>query len=782
MDFMTAEVVYGVAAAGVAGAVLVVASIFASRETTFEEAVLKNRKKDPILQELLSSSKPNKNKSSDQKKKTNNANNKTSKKRSSVGRSPSRTVPVVSVEPPSCQTSVVETQEITDRVDGAAVIESLVLDSNASTATPKHEGHVEFKVVNEIVSLDEEMEEQLFKRKIEENKKPRKPILTNKGEAKKSGKEDGSLEQLVNKPSRGNSFETVHPKDDYELMKSKDPSSPNARSPAKQFNGFPAEGETTSAPVVVGDIKKKDKKSKPITKQFSQDLFEGMSPAKLIEVVKSLALNDQEVQLLVNELLNRDSNGETSWSSKSDPTTALKKSLTEAESLLKTEKSNLESTLIRVKELREELAAEKKMTIASQQHSRRLDQELAKSSAYILQLKNEVNALNANFQSKKSEEVAALNRLQDENRRLKDIISKFESERQSLEAIPRLKQELEQLRTERHQTNAALKQLTEENHALKDHVQSLSNSRQHEEHALRQQLADLSQQLKEKDHASSSAMKDLQDVNAKLVVVESQHQSRVKELEKSLQDSRHSLDDANKKVDGLVAEKKRLNETMSSLEGRAGEVKSLQSRLDEKENEINRLQGLLKESQHAKSEVESSLSRMMDEVKELQRKSNDENFVPKQHLEQKDQELKSISSERESLAREVSSLKKSLSILESQVSSVTSLVSKSLPETTSATLVASVETLLNSLQNQTPSQDSNELQSVRQQLEDQIEVNRKLERDIDSFKASLKSTVSTLFLANDDNDETNIFLFYRMVLSNKLKTRQEKNKRFGVNN
>ena len=530
---------------------------------------------------------------------------------------------------------------------------------------------------------------------------------------------------MVNKPSRGNSFDIHPPKDDYELIKSKDPSSPSHRSKSPvHFNGFPE--DVTSAPVVVGDVKKKQHKKQTVSKQFSQDILETMSPAKLVETVKQLALNEQEIQVLVNELLNREGeDASSSWSSKNDPQTALKKSLAETEAALRTERSNLESTLIRVKELREELALERKQSVSARETAKRLETELAKSAVYIQQMKQDISSLNSSLQTKKNEEMAVVTRLQEENRRLKEVVNKFEAERES---IPRLKQELDQLRSERQQSNSLMKQLKEENHNFKEHVQSLTNSLQQEEYSLKQKLNELANQLKDKDQAACSANKDLQEANSKLLQLDSQYKSQMQELTASLTQTQSALEAVNNKINDLTSENEQLKHKLNSLEGSASEVNSLQLTLDEKVKEIERLLSLLKESEEEKKQMESALNKSQVDL------------VSKQELDEKEKELKAVEAVKESLSQEVSSLKKSLSDLESTVSSVTRLVSKSFPETTPASLVPSLESLLKSLHSQPTNENQEELVSVRQQLQEQMDVNVRLQQDLDS----LKTTVSCL--------------------------------------
>lgn len=79
------------------------------------------------------------------------------------------------------------------------------------TVTP--DPHVEFKVANEVVPLDEEHDQQLAKRQVHADERPKKPILTKRNESE-------PVADTRTQIGRCNSFEVVHPKDEYELIKS----------------------------------------------------------------------------------------------------------------------------------------------------------------------------------------------------------------------------------------------------------------------------------------------------------------------------------------------------------------------------------------------------------------------------------------------------------------------------------------------------------------------------------------------------------------------------------
>ena len=167
---MEPAVLFGGAAVAAAFVVLLVVTLLFSRKTvSFEEAVLQPRKLQHAAAARPKKVEARKEKKSDYKKKTGK----------------------------KCDEDEVDRQSATV--------------TTAVTVTPDQ--HVDFKVANEVVPLDEEHEQQLAKRQVHADERPKKPILTKRNDCEPPADSHTQID-------RCNSFEVVHPKDEYELIKS----------------------------------------------------------------------------------------------------------------------------------------------------------------------------------------------------------------------------------------------------------------------------------------------------------------------------------------------------------------------------------------------------------------------------------------------------------------------------------------------------------------------------------------------------------------------------------
>ena len=125
------------------------------------------------------------------------------------------------------------------------------------------------------------------------------------------------------------------------------------------------------------------------------------------------------------------------------------------------ESSNLQAAQARLRELRQEFANEKTRNSTIHQAAERFRLEVQRQQLLIQQLTErhdvEVKALQSNLQSTMNDLQSKVNEernlvlAREEIKRLKELIKKLESERSSLESIPRLKHEIEQLVSERSQ-------------------------------------------------------------------------------------------------------------------------------------------------------------------------------------------------------------------------------------------------------------------------------------------------------------------------------------------
>lgn len=135
-----------------------------------------------------------------------------------------------------------------DEVDGES-------EPVVATATEPDQ-HVEFSVANEVVPLDEEHDQQLAKRQVHADERPKKPILLKKSDQSEPAADVRSQAEI----GRCNSFETVHPKDEYELIKSQ-------LTRDQQKPGI-SEEDVRVAEKRFRDVKKKTKSTNKIARKY----------------------------------------------------------------------------------------------------------------------------------------------------------------------------------------------------------------------------------------------------------------------------------------------------------------------------------------------------------------------------------------------------------------------------------------------------------------------------------------------------------------------------------
>lgn len=633
----------------VVSVIVIIVSMFSIRETPFEEAVAnrhqvfdlahdpsfsskkgkdKNKNKERTSKKLkeVKTAKPAKNCSSEPNEEKVDEKKTADEKKAQTA--DEKKAPTAGVKK---QTAVVETLPLSTPVSVPAIEVKLVPPTKNSKNDSKKHDHIEFKVANEVVTLNEEEDQKLSERRLSRDDRPRKPILIRKGNVEKEPLNDSNV-------VRGNSFETVHPKDEFELVMSKQ--SKQCELVDGHINGQ-GDDRVILSINTTNHIGKKQK----IKLQSLSESTPILTSKQLIETVKNLPLTDEEVQLVVNELLNKQSEdgGESNWSSKNDPMTQLKKTLSEKEQALATESSNLQAAQARLRELRQEFAAEKTRNSTIQQTSERLRLEIQRQQLLIQQLTErhdvEIKALQTNLQSKLNDE-RSLAMAREENKRFKELIKKLEAERSNLESIPRLTHEIEQLRSERAQcdrTIASLKSSNEESQRhtalLDEHLQKLVSDRTQEESAREQQVKELRNQLQASESKVQSLLEELQTLQNSKSEDEgrkSQTDQRIKQMETQIQ--------------SLESENSVLKNSLSKREADASQrLTELTNLRQELENEIQ-------------TKLET-ITRLQTELEEERTSRFSSESQKDSRLKSLDEELNRITSENEQVVKTVTELK-----------------------------------------------------------------------------------------------------------------------------
>ena len=451
--------------------------------------------------------------------------------------------------------------------------------------------------------------------------------------------------------------------------------------------------------------------------------------AQLMDMVKSVALTEEESQLVVNEILNTESE---SWSQKNDPLAQLKKSVQEKEAQLRTEAENREALKVRVHELRQELAAQKVQAQTVRSQCQHLQQELLKSQAglraAVEQHRADQQALQLKVRNECSAKAAAgLSRLQDENVRLKELVQKLELDRAALDAIPRLQKEAEQLRNDRQQKEVAIshlkhqhEELVRENNVLKEQLNSLTSSRQQDEFAAKQQIAELQTTVRDRESAAQTVAEELRLVRERLSQVTRDWEHQADDLTRTGAESRRVSDD-NSRLLSQVAESEQL-------------LHQQRIRLQQVEEELSEVRSAFESETAAAA---GKLQSLEQECRDLQKRNSGSDGSEK--LSEAEQRIALLSQEKDVLNDQLSEQKRLVADLQQEKDSIRhSLTSSSIHSDLSQQSLA--QAVNAAIQNQ-----RSELNQSRQELDEQRSRNEQLQREVATFTQSLKQTVSTLF-------------------------------------
>ncbi|XP_016303740.1 ribosome-binding protein 1-like isoform X2 [Sinocyclocheilus anshuiensis] len=371
-----------------------------------------------------------------------------------------------------------------------------------------------------------------------------------------------------------------------------------------------AEEPKTEAPTK----KKTKKKAEPMATVETVNVPQPSPYKNLVSSLKSASFSESETQKLF-EIISKKA-GKDSWqlaSQKGDPLAALKKQLEEKEKQLTAEQGNIAAAKTRVKELTKELSSAKsKMTSVETRMSSELStrgQEIAalqaRMQASYQEHVKETQQLNSKIQSLQEQlengPNAQLARLQQENSILRDALNQATSQAES-----RQNAELAKLRQDCVRLNRELKERTATRHAEEERRKSLETkmaaaeeqlaqtkvSHVEAEQALQKKLDRISEELREAQHGSTifQAQVDAAKEQAKTLT---ELQERMCATETELKDRYEELEILRAQLSQTttVTEEKPSVETEATAQAEIQkEVEQLRSSLKEREGQLTSLE------------------------------------------------------------------------------------------------------------------------------------------------------------------------------------------------
>uniref|UniRef100_A0A672PX98 Ribosome binding protein 1b n=1 Tax=Sinocyclocheilus grahami TaxID=75366 RepID=A0A672PX98_SINGR len=320
-----------------------------------------------------------------------------------------------------------------------------------------------------------------------------------------------------------------------------------------------AEEPKTEAPTK----KKSKKKAEPVATVETVNVPQPSPYKNLVSSLNSASFSESETQKLF-EIISKKA-GKDSWqlaSQKGDPLAALKKQLEEKEKQLTAEQGNVAAAKTRVKELTKELSSAKsKMTSVETRMSSELSargQEIAalqaRMQASYQEHVKETQQLNSKIQSLQEQlengPNAQLARLQQENSILRDALNQATSQaesRQNAELAKfrqdcvRLNRELKERTATQHAEEERRKTLETKMAAAEEQLAQTKVSHVEAEQALQKKLDRISEELREAQHGSTifqaqvdaakEQAKTLTELQERMRATETELKDRCEELE-----------------------------------------------------------------------------------------------------------------------------------------------------------------------------------------------------------------------------------------------------------
>ncbi|XP_063994157.1 ribosome-binding protein 1 isoform X2 [Diachasmimorpha longicaudata] len=551
--------------------------------------------------------------------------------------------------------------------------------------------HVQFEETPQILPPEQPVQEACKGNKKKNKPEKVKPILVNKDE---SPVVVADTIATLNPSPDVNHFDIIHPKDDLELIRSQSKENLSQINQAEPVvNKSPKETPTKSkraskllqkkesletesslqaprpppqtstpaqptaplpaaAPVPLKESSKKNKKKNDILAQIGGEK-DGINVSLLMPLVQKAELSRSEIQILIDQLLNKQLDNpleHSEWTEgRTDPVIKLKKQLAEKEKALTEEHEASVTFQNKLKELRAELNSERsrltqnvkqleealnnKMTEAQTLHTRMqhiLESHAAEKQGFSRQIEQ--------LQAKVNEDAAIIHKMQaDQGQTQGHLQKELNAQRQQLEAqFVQMRENEKALQAQLAQKHVECQELQNVNMTMTQELQATCESSTAEIEMLRQQLAIMQEQFMHAEgqlqHYKETGDR-LQDVARQL---EESHRAQA-DLDLRLKNAHRHEQDIQKQIQSLQGELKivkaeaneasALNGELNKVQGELMKLKSdlshSQSEAKSEAMEITNLRGLLAGKEEELKGVHGEMKMALGEVKKLEVKVDD---------------------------------------------------------------------------------------------------------------------------------------------------------------
>lgn len=401
---------------------------------------------------------------------------------------------------------------------------------------------------------------------------------------------------------------------------------------------------------------------------------------KLLILLKNASLNDDDIQLMIDILLNKQSNG-SEWTKRNDPIALLKKQLQETDSALENEQKLLQTSNAKIKELRQELLHEKSKANTNE---RNLREKINQQQQELQSMHNRMQCTieqhlteRSNLQSKlqqaeqlqkklNEEHNITVQRLQDDKSQLQQALSRLETDqkRSTLE-ITRLQREVEQLLSTREQyetRQAAMQQAQDDLHhqiqQLEEHIQKLISTHKEDEYNYKQHLADMSNKLQQAESSKTALAQDLQNIQTIYNSLESEGiklRQRLEEAEHIAGTKTHEQQQLQKTLEEARKEHVELANCCDQLQSELLQMKN-------KENE--QIENYQKENNKLSDELSNAINKLEKNMQQMEKMIDltEHNKI----LEEREAQIKNLSQQLNDHSFQVNKFKDELKNLKEQ--------------------------------------------------------------------------------------------------------------------
>ncbi|XP_062833895.1 ribosome-binding protein 1 isoform X2 [Anolis carolinensis] len=418
----------------------------------------------------------------------------------------------------------------------------------------------------------------------------------------------------------------------------------------------------------------------------------------LISIVSSMVFGDGEAQQLMEVLTEKAGGAQNPWlmaTQKSDPVAVLKRQLEEKEKLLTMEQENATAAKAKLRELTKDLTSEKAKTTTletkwkeqQQTHEQEMSAIQARMQASYQDHQTETQNLQEKIRTLQEQlengPNTQLARLQQENSILRDALNQATSQTESKQntELAKLRQECSKLSKELTEKIEILQQVEDQKKALEMKAVDFE-----------EQICQLQISQKEKE---APLQKSLDEISEELCKCQDRYQSLQEELEKA-KEEQPNFSEIQSKLLCSETEVKRKAEELNNLEVKLAETTTQNSQLTEKiqslealleanqtrekersrdaqegdQKEDSLLQLRFHESSTETSTVEKNIAALTETVEQLKLKNNDLQEKNREATETLNSVRRSCEEKLQSSAKTKETLEQQLGMIEEQTKKV----------------------------------------------------------------------------------------------------------------